>query len=66
MISRHSPTALARTKRAIWQGLDVGLEQALSNTWDIIKSHTAHPDLQEGALAFVEKRRPNWAPYTGE
>ena len=24
-----------------------------------------HPDLEEGARAFVEKRKPRWAPYTG-
>ena len=65
-ISQHSPTALARSKRAIWQSLDVGLEQALANTWRLIQEHTGHPDLDEGTKAFVEKRKPGWAPYTGE
>lgn len=64
MISRHSPTALARTKRAIWESLDVGLEAALERTWRIIQEHTGHPDLAEGTQAFVEKRPPRWAPYT--
>ena len=65
-ISQHSPTALARSKRAIWQSLDVGLQQALANTWRLIQEHTGHPDLDEGTKAFVEKRKPGWAPYTGE
>jgi len=65
MISQHSPTALALTKKSIWQSLDAGLEDSLANTWQAINEHTAHPDLEEGAKAFVEKRKPRWAPYTG-
>jgi enoyl-CoA hydratase/carnithine racemase len=65
MISEHSPTALARTKQTIWESLDRGLDEALANTWKAINEHTAHADLKEGARAFVEKRKPRWAPYTG-
>ena len=65
-ISEHSPTALARSKRAIWQSLDEGLSPALEKTWQLIQEHTGHPDLEEGTQAFVEKRKPRWAPYTGE
>lgn len=65
MISQHSPTALAITKRCIWQSLDQGIEKALEQTWEAIQAHTNHPDLEEGSRAFVEKRNPNWKPYTG-
>ena len=63
-IAEHSPTALARSKRAIWESLDTGLEQALDRTWDVIQEHNRHPDLQEGSRAFVERRPPKWAPYS--
>ncbi len=63
-ISQHSPTALALSKRAIWESLDRGLEAALEHTWEIIRGHVGHPDLAEGTRAFVEKRKPRWAPYT--
>ncbi len=63
-ISQHSPTALARTKQAIWEGLDVGLDAALERTWQMIQEHTRHPDLNEGTVAFVEKRKPRWEPFT--
>ncbi len=63
-ISQHSPTALARTKQAIWEGLDVGLDAALERTWNMIQEHTSHPDLNEGSKAFVEKRKPRWEPFT--
>ena len=63
-IARHSPTALARTKRSIWESLDVGLQEGLARTWSAIEEHTDHADLTEGAAAFVEQRKPRWAPYT--
>ncbi len=65
-IAAHSPTALAKTKKAIWQSLDTGLSEANEHTWNIIKQHTSHPDQAEGTLALVEKRAPNWAPYNEE
>lgn len=64
-IAEHSPTALAETKRCIWESLDTGLDQALDHTWQAINEHGKCPDLQEGAQAFVEKRKPRWVPYTG-
>jgi enoyl-CoA hydratase/carnithine racemase len=63
-IAQHSPAALARTKRAIWESLDRGLHDGLRHAWDIIGEHGASPDPLEGARAFVEKRKPRWAPYT--
>jgi enoyl-CoA hydratase/carnithine racemase len=64
-IAEHSPTALARSKQAIWESLDAGLHPGLERAWQLIREHTSHPDLQEGSSAFVEKRRPRWAPYGG-
>jgi enoyl-CoA hydratase/carnithine racemase len=64
-ISTHSPGALARTKKAIWQSLDRGLHEGLANAWSLIAEHSSSPDPQEGARAFIEKRRPRWEGYTG-
>ena len=64
LIAQHSPAALARTKQAIWESLDQGLDDALSNTWDIIQAHNDHPDIKEGTTSFVEKRAPKWAPLS--
>jgi enoyl-CoA hydratase/carnithine racemase len=63
-IAQHSPTALARSKRAIWESLDRGLADGLRHAWDIIAVHGSCPDNREGATAFVEKRKPRWAPYS--
>jgi enoyl-CoA hydratase/carnithine racemase len=63
-IARHSPTALARSKQAVWESLDRGLHEGLARAWEIIAEHADHPDMKEGATAFVEKRRPRWAGYS--
>ena len=63
-IAQHSPTALARSKQAIWESLDAGLEPGLRRAWEIIGEHGSHPDMNEGAAAFVEKRKPRWAGFS--
>lgn len=65
-IAEHSPAALAKSKQAIWESLDTGLHEGLDRTWRMIREHSAHPDLDEGTKAFVEKRKPRWAPFAGE
>ncbi len=65
-IAAHSPQALARSKQAIWQSLDMGLHEALDQTWEMIRAHTQHPDHSEGPRAAMEKRAPEWAPYDGD
>ena len=60
-IAEHSPTALARTKRAIWESLDLGLEPGLDRAWELVQRHNDHPDLVEGTQAFVEKRAARYA-----
>ena len=63
-VAEHSPAALARSKRAIWESLDQGLRDGLRHAWDVIGRHGSSPDMREGARAFVEKRKPRWPGYT--
>ena len=62
-IKIHSPSALAKTKKAIWQSQETGLHDALQNAWNLISEQQIHPDFEEGTKAFVEKRSPKWKPY---
>ena len=62
-IKIHSPSALAKTKKAIWQSQDTGLNQGLKNAWNLISEQQIHSDFEEGAKAFIEKRLPKWKPY---
>jgi enoyl-CoA hydratase/carnithine racemase len=65
VIAQYSPTALARTKRAIWESLDRGLNEGLDAAHAQVERHLGHPDPVEGSKAFLEKRPPKWAPYRG-
>ena len=63
-IAENSPAAVAATKRAIWESLNGGLDEALLLGQRAIAAHRGHPDVKEGALAFRERRAPRWAPLT--
>ena len=65
VMAQYSPTALARTKRAIWESLDHGLNEALDAAHGQVERHLGHPDPVEGSKAFLEKRPPKWEPYRG-
>lgn len=60
-IATHSPTAVARTKAAIWGAKEAPLSQALAYGWSLIQRQSAHPDFSEGVAAFAGKRKPLWA-----
>jgi enoyl-CoA hydratase/carnithine racemase len=59
-IKQCSPAAVQRTKRAIWESLDLGLADALELGWRAVEGHRGHPDVAEGARAFRERRAPRW------
>lgn len=60
-IARHSPTAVARTRAAIWRAQELALDDALEEGWRLIRRQSTHPDMAEGVAAFIEKRAPRWA-----
>ena len=64
-VAQHSPSALAKTKKAIWQGQNMGLDQALEHGWRLIVEQNKHPDAAEGGRAFRERRPPQWKAYPG-
>jgi enoyl-CoA hydratase/carnithine racemase len=65
-IKVHSPSALAKTKKAIWQSKEVGLTEALHFAWNLISEQSQHPDFEEGSKSFIEKRLPNWKSYKSD
>jgi len=64
MIARNSPSAMAGTKQAIWQSLELSLDAALANASRIIEQNNAGPDFHEGRRALLEHRPPRWAAYS--
>jgi enoyl-CoA hydratase len=61
-IAKNSPAAMAATKKALWEALELGLTDACRNGSGHIVSLWGHPDQDEGPRAFAEKREPRWAP----
>ena len=61
-ICTNSPQAMALTKRAIWSSTELCDPAAPDHGWELLKSHWAHPDFEEGPRAFAERRPANWNP----
>jgi enoyl-CoA hydratase/carnithine racemase len=64
-IARNSPAAMAATKRALWQALELGLTDACRAGAKELASVWGHPDQEEGPRAFADKREPVWQPPPG-
>ncbi len=59
-IASNSPAAVAASRRAVWDSLEMSLEAARQHGWDLLMAHWGHPDFDEGPRAFAEKRPPEW------
>jgi enoyl-CoA hydratase/carnithine racemase len=59
-IARNSPAAMAATKRALWNALEMGLTEASKAGAKALVSVWGHPDQTEGPAAFAERREPVW------
>jgi enoyl-CoA hydratase/carnithine racemase len=55
-----SPAAIEASKRAIRGALERPMAEALQHGWELLLGHRAHPDSQEGPIAFAEKREAKW------
>ena len=63
-IARNSPAAMAATKRALWQAMELGLTDACRAGAQELVSMWGHPDQEEGPRAFAERRDPVWQPLS--
>jgi (E)-benzylidenesuccinyl-CoA hydratase len=59
-IAANSPAAVSLSKRAVWEAAERPHQEALEHGWALARGHRSHPDFQEGARAFVERRPPRW------
>ena len=64
LVAQNSPTAVARSKQALWASLGRSREDAEDFAWSLARLQRHHPDFQEGARAFVERRPATWASPT--
>ncbi|MEU0483703.1 crotonase/enoyl-CoA hydratase family protein [Streptosporangium sp. NPDC006013] len=59
-IAANAPMALAATKRVIVESADWSLDEMFKKQGEIINPVFGSKDAMEGAVAFAEKRAPQW------
>jgi len=61
-ICKNSPMSIRASKQTIQRGLDVPLQQAMTDQreYPAVKAMAASQDYIEGPKAFSEKRPPKW------
>jgi enoyl-CoA hydratase/carnithine racemase len=64
IISRNSPSAMARQLEVLWNLTRMHYEEARDAGENLLAWQQQHPDSTEGAKAFAEKREPHWRPLT--
>ena len=62
--SDRTGAALTSGRKPVSAPKEIGLHEGLQRAWDIIGEHGEHPDMMEGATAFIEKRKPRWAGFS--
>jgi enoyl-CoA hydratase/carnithine racemase len=60
-----SPRAVAEMKAQVYADLDSSFGFAVEDSMRRMMEALKHPDIREGARAFIERRPPRFAPWTG-
>lgn len=61
-----APVSAALSKRLLWRGLTVSLDDMIATEGRIISTMAHSPDAAEGVRAFFEKRAPRWSMTLAE
>ena len=61
-LAGKSALTLRIGKEAFYRQLDMGLENAYAYCSEVMTRNMMAEDAKEGIGAFLEKRKPNWAP----
>ncbi len=60
-----SPSAIAVMKSQVWRHMSDPMEPALADADRLTAAQLKHPDAYEGAMSLIERRPPNFQPWTG-
>jgi enoyl-CoA hydratase/carnithine racemase len=66
LASQISPSAIAVIKSQVYRHLSDPMLPALADADRLTQAQLKHPDAREGAMALIERRAPNFQPWTGE
>jgi enoyl-CoA hydratase/carnithine racemase len=65
LASEISPRAIAVIKSQVYRHLSEAALPALEDSQRLMDDALKHPDAREGAMALIERRAPNFQPWTG-
>ena len=65
LADKASPNSMALIKQMVYRHLDAPMKSAMVEADKLATASLAHPDAQEGVKAFVERRKPQFAPPAG-
>lgn len=65
LAAQISPSAIAVMKSQVWRHLSEPMLPALADADRLTQAQLKHPDSYEGAMALIERRAPNFQPWTG-
>jgi len=60
-----SPNSIAIMKAQVYRHLSEAARPALEDSDRLTRASLDHPDAKEGAMALIERRAPNFQPFTG-
>jgi enoyl-CoA hydratase/carnithine racemase len=63
--ARVSPRAVAEMKTQVYAHLETSFNDAVRDSMQRMLIALKHPDIREGARAFIEKRPPRFEPWSG-
>jgi enoyl-CoA hydratase/carnithine racemase len=66
LAAQISPSAIAVMKSQVWRHLSEPMLPALADADRLTQAQLKHPDAYEGAMSLLERRAPNFQPWTGE
>jgi enoyl-CoA hydratase/carnithine racemase len=66
LATESSPASMARTKAQVYGDLERPLAESLEAANQLMAESFQGPDFGEGVQSFLERRRPNFEPLTGE
>jgi len=64
-VDELAPSAIAVMKSQVYRHLSDAMEPALADADRLTAAQLKHPDAYEGAMSLIERRAPNFQPWTG-
>jgi len=65
MAQSASPTSMAVMKDQIYRHREMSVDEAVEESIELMNASLRRADFKEGVASYLDKRSPQFAPYTG-